>query len=238
MHNPLKRPKGSIVSNYLSPAKRAAAFLKGRITEDSSVLDIGCGRGDFLYRLKNDTGCRCYGVDFIPKAARQAKEEYGIDVFLGRIQDAPYPQKMFNLITMWWYLEHDPYPLKTISRSKELLRDDGWLVFAVPNYRSLNAALFGKSWFHLDAPRHLSIFSPGSIKHLLDKAGFRIHRVDWDRSTWGLVGSMQYLLWGRGYDAPFNITEKILFRLLSLPASLSASLLKLSDTVTVYARKS
>lgn len=228
--------KETPISRYLSPQKRMESFLRKHITEATSILDVGCGRGDFLGNLRKETGCQCYGIDFSPNAVKTAKELYGLAVFCGQLSDAPYPDRYFDLITMWWYLEHDPYPLKTLLKCKELLRENGWLVFGVPNSRSFNAKLFRTRWFHLDAPRHLSIFSPKSIKSMMEYTGFLIDHLEWDRSAWGLVGSLQYLAWGKGYDVPFNIPESLFFRSLCFPLTVSLSLLRLSDIVTVYAR--
>ena len=199
-------------------------------------MDVGCGRGDFLAELKRKTGCRCYGVDFSINATTAAKELYGLEVFHGQLIDAPYPRRCFDIITMWWYLEHNHHPLATLSRCRQFLKKDGWLVFGVPNSRSFNAKLFGTKWFHLDAPRHLSIFSPKSIRTITDRSGFLIDHIEQDRSTWGLVGSIRYVLRGFGCETRLNSSQEFLLRFLSLPITLSLSILRLSDVITVYVR--
>lgn len=238
LHMPLggkpKRPATTPFS--LSPVTRAEKLLERLITKDSIVLDVGCGRGDFLAKLRDKTGCRSYGIDFSANAVKTAKECYDLDLFCGQLKDAPYLDKTFDLITMWWYLEHDPYPLKTLTKCRKLLKEDGWAIFGVPNYASLNAKLFKTKWYHLDPPRHLSIFSPNSAKTIVEKAGFVLDHVDWDKSTWGTLGTLQYAIFGRGYDVPFRIPDCFMFRLLSFPMTILLSMLRFSDVITIYAR--
>src|SRR3972149_4111952 len=216
------------LSDYLSPQRRMEKFIRHRIPGASSLLDVGCGRGDFLARMRATMGCHPHGVDFSRKAVEVAKTLHGLNVFCGPLASAPFARKSFDLITMWWYLEHDPEPMATLARCRELLKDTGWLVFGVPNHRSFNASIFGTRWFHLDAPRHLNIFSPTSIRVLMKRSGFSLQRTDYDRSTWGLVGSLQYLVAGRKFDSSFVISANPLRRLLSLPLTVSLSYLRLS----------
>ena len=238
-HTPLPATsvRRTIAPFSLSPVKRTERFLEKHIEKNSSVLDIGCGRGDFLANLRYKTGCQCKGIDFSANAVRIARDIYDLEVFCGQLVDAPYLDKSFDVITMWWYLEHDPRPIDTLLKCKKFLKPNGLLVFGVPNYRSFNAKLFSTRWYHLDAPRHLSIFSPKSIRVLMKKTGFMINNIDWDRSTWGLLGSFQYALMGRSYNVPFRIQEIFLCRLLSFPLTLLLSSLRLSDIVTIYCRK-
>ena len=42
----------------------------------------------------------------------------------------------------------------------------------VPNFDSIERRFFGKYWIHLDAPRHLRYFTPGTLHKILTRAGF------------------------------------------------------------------
>ncbi|MOA19974.1 hypothetical protein D3C78_1403890 [compost metagenome] len=67
---------------------------------------------------------------------------------------------------MWHVLEHMPDLHKTIERLKSLLKPDGVLIVAVPNYNSYDALHYGAHWAAYDVPRHLYHFSQQSIKEL------------------------------------------------------------------------
>ena len=60
---------------------------------------------------------------------------------------------------------------------------------AAPNIESLPFYWFGQSWFGLDLPRHLTHFTPKTLRDMLETAGFRVEAVrmlrhsDWLRSS-------------------------------------------------------
>ena len=48
---------------------------------------------------------------------------------------------------------------------------------SVPNNDSLQARLGGEDWLHLDIPRHIYHFAPGSLTRLVEQAGLRVERI-------------------------------------------------------------
>ena len=103
----------------------------------------------------------------------------GLDVATGRFEDVDYPDSFFDVITMYHVLEHLYDPREALSKAYQLLRSEGLLVVAVPNFDSLQARLFRQRWYHLDAPRHLYHFTPRTLKMLLHKAGFKVLETRW-----------------------------------------------------------
>jgi 2-polyprenyl-3-methyl-5-hydroxy-6-metoxy-1,4-benzoquinol methylase len=76
----------------------------------------------------------------------------------------------FDAITMWHVLEHVHQLDAYMQQLKALLKADGKLLIAVPNYTSVDARVFGPKWAAYDVPRHLYHFSPASMRHLLTPA--------------------------------------------------------------------
>ena len=74
----------------------------------------------------------------------------------------------FDAVTFWHVLEHLENPGEALVAAGRLLKSNGWLVVAVPDYASLQAKLFGKYWFHLDLPRHLHHFESDWLCGKLD----------------------------------------------------------------------
>ena len=60
-----------------------------------------------------------------------------------------------------------------------LLKPGGEILLVLPNAGSIEAYLFGASWYHLDLPRHLWAFSPGSLVRLVETCGFFVKRVQY-----------------------------------------------------------
>ena len=131
--------------------------------QKGTVLDIGCGTGDFLKKLKEE-GWGAIGVE--PAAgARTIAQSKNIEV-AGSIVNL---SGQYNVITMWHVLEH-VYDLQDqIDWLDNHLKDDGTLLIAVPNYRSKDAQHYGCNWAAYDVPRHLYHFSQESIVSLFSE---------------------------------------------------------------------
>ena len=210
-----------------------------RLDQKSRILDIGCGAGAFLNRVKTDKGCEVNGVDISVAAVEAAKNSFGLDIFKGTITEAPFEDDSFDVITAWWYLEHIPDPHVTAARIASLLKPNGHCIIGVPNFESFNAKRFKDKWYHLDCPRHLCIWTPPAMKRLLEQHGLTVTGIIYDKTPWGLRGSLQYALFGDNIDPKHHnsIRQSLLLWMLLLPWSIIVSLLKKSDIIVVYAKK-
>ena len=77
-------------------------------------------------------------------------------------------------IVLWHVLEHVHDLHDYMKRFRELLKPDGVLIIAVPNYTSKDAKIYGEYWAAYDVPRHLYHFSPVAMKKLVEKYGLII----------------------------------------------------------------
>ncbi len=152
-------------------AKFVARQLEVTSFEGKKILDIGCGRGNFLKEMLN-VGFECTGLElpgfFFPEAP------LGMTFLSGVFDELKLPQESFDLITIWHVLEHSRTPEEMIASANKLLKPKGVLVIAVPNFGSVQSRIFGPNWFHLDLPRHLFHFSEKSLRCLLLNSGFEV----------------------------------------------------------------
>ena len=135
------------------------------------LLDVGCGRGDLASNFAR-AGWQSSGLDFAPAAVQSARA-VGVDAHVGTIETAPWPDGTFDLIIMSHSLEHMADPALAVRRAYALLRDGGTLLVAVPNWDSWQRRAFKENWTPLDVPRHLTHFSPKSLRLAAAEAGFR-----------------------------------------------------------------
>jgi SAM-dependent methyltransferase len=133
------------------------------------ALEIGCGQGAMLDELRRAG----WGVLGVERAGARAD---GLPVVAATL-DQVGPDEGFDLVILFQTLEHLPHPLAALRQCRRLLAPGGRLVVSVPNHASWQARWFGGEWFHLDVPRHLFHFTPGSLRACLDRAGFTIERL-------------------------------------------------------------
>ena len=143
-------------------------------TQGKSILDYGCGAGDFLLHMKNN-GFEVLGMEPNPKANAISKSKIGNDNVVNC--ELKEINRKFDIITMWHVLEHIPNLNETIEELKKHLNDDGVLIIAVPNHQSYDANYYGKFWAAYDVPRHLWHFNKDSIKRLFENFGMKIEKI-------------------------------------------------------------
>lgn len=136
------------------------------------ILDIGAGTGDFLSVAKND-GWKTVGVEPSDKAKAIAKSK-GVS-FVEKT--AELENHSFDVISMWHVLEHVPNLEEQIKELKRLLKPNGTLIIAVPNFKSFDAKHYGKFWAAYDVPIHFWHFSKMAIQKLFEKENMKLEKV-------------------------------------------------------------
>ena len=168
---------------------------------EGNLLDVGCGGGSYLYRLKS-WGWNSYGVEPSAVGAAQA-HSLGLNVHHGQIEDARFPDSLFDVIRLNHVLEHLTDPHGTMREIGRILKPEGIVYITVPNARSLNFWLFGENWYGLDIPRHVVSYSPEALKFLCDGTGFEIVRMRFRSGPFNFVRSVKYYLEETGDRCPY-----------------------------------
>ena len=136
------------------------------------ILDIGAGVGDFLSVCKND-GWETIGIEPSEKAKNIAKSK-GVS-FVENLSELE--NHSFDIITMWHVLEHVPNLEEQITELKRLIKPNGTIIIAVPNFKSFDAKHYGQFWAAFDVPIHLWHFSKTAIKKLFAKEKLELIKV-------------------------------------------------------------
>ena len=138
-----------------------------------SLLDVGCGTGQFLAGMKA-AGWKVSGLEPDPGARKLASEVTGETIEAPEALFADRP--VVDVISLWHVLEHVHRLHEYLDQFQYLLKPDGLLLIAVPNFTSRDASHYGAHWAAYDVPRHLYHFSPDSLAVLMSQHGFRIER--------------------------------------------------------------
>jgi SAM-dependent methyltransferase len=148
-----------------------------RYKRGGRLLEIGCANGLFLDAIRREGRWQVQGVEVNEPAARYARERLDLDVVVGELADAGFPEAHFDAVAMWDVLEHVHDPQETLREVHRVLEPDGVLVLRVPLLDSWDRRLFGCYWAGWDAPRHLTAFSLRTLRRLLRQTGFRLERA-------------------------------------------------------------
>ena len=169
--------KRSLFEKLYHTVKQKALRDKIKLIEQfqpkkGKILDIGAGTGDFLIMAQKN-GWKITGLEPSEKAKGIAMAK-GVS-FAEDLADMP--DHSTDVITMWHVLEHVPDVKAQITELKRILKPDGVIIIAVPNFKSYDAQHYGKFWAAYDVPRHLWHFSKTAIKMLFGKEDLELIKI-------------------------------------------------------------
>ncbi len=159
------------------------------------LLDVGCGRGHFIYLMKKK-GWEIYGTETSTISASVAKEKVGDEKIIvnNDLNEIDNIDLNFDLITFWHVLEHISNPKKIVSIIEKKIVNKGYIVIEVPNFDSIQHKINKNNWIHLDCPRHLTHFTKKGLINFFDNNKFRIVKSSTLSFEFGFYGMLQSLL--------------------------------------------
>lgn len=151
--------------------------LPGRIglRPDSRILDVGCGRGAYLYPLYELGMKQVQGLE--PFLDESILYPNGYRVQKGFIGDAV---GLWDVIIYNHAFEHVPDPLADMRAIADHLAPNGTALIRIPTVSSHAWDHYRTDWFQLDAPRHLFLHSVESMTLLTEKAELRVTEIIYD----------------------------------------------------------
>jgi SAM-dependent methyltransferase len=180
----------SIVEWLLDNLHNYRAYQIEQHQRPGKVLDIGCGRGLLLNKLRQ-RGWDPIGTELSEDAAAHARDQLGLPVFTQPLEEINFPSNEFDLVILWHVLEHVQSPRDVIHEVARILKPGGTLLVAVPNLGSWEARWSSNRWFHLDVPRHLTHFTPKTLGRLLEDAGIPITDVNFFSTEYDFFSFVQ-----------------------------------------------
>lgn len=170
---------GSLLLPLLWPQRRRVdcefRHLPKRPVGGGTLLEMGFGSGAFL-DIARYCGWTVTGVDPDGTVVDAARSR-GFDVHQGGIEVFDDLTEQFDVIVMSHVIEHVHQPAYVLERCHQLLKAGGVLYVETPNLEGLGHLHFGRNWRGLESPRHLVLFTPTSLRALLQRVGFE--RTKW-----------------------------------------------------------
>jgi 2-polyprenyl-3-methyl-5-hydroxy-6-metoxy-1,4-benzoquinol methylase len=166
------------LASRLGPLRDSAGgtvmWLNG--SRPGKLLDVGCGNGGFLATMQ-ELGWEVAGVEPDGQATKVAREQFGLSVHEGSLEEAGFPDDAFDAVTMSHVVEHLPDPISTLTECRRILKKGGRLVMTTPNIKSLGHQLYREAWRGLEVPRHLFLFSPAALRQSVERSGLQVFEL-------------------------------------------------------------
>lgn len=151
---------------------------KQRILEDEkkdsfTVLDYGCGAGEFLKKLEKKH--KTYGFEPNPNARKAAISKTEHTVFINDLSELE--DQSLDIITLWHVFEHIAEPRKILLDFYTKLKPGGLLIIAVPNHTSYDAKKYKDYWAAYDVPRHLYHYSKNGMVEFFKTEKWKLKKI-------------------------------------------------------------
>ena len=149
--------------------------------QTGKLLDIGCGVGDFLHTAETH-GWQCVGMEPSEDAKAIARKRTQAEL-LSIEELEQLPEASFDVITMWHVLEHVDDLKWQVTQLQRLIKPNGRIAIALPNYKSYDGQYYKEHWAAYDVPRHLSHFNRNTITKILTTNNLKLIKTDklkWD----------------------------------------------------------
>jgi SAM-dependent methyltransferase len=231
------RGERSLLERVAEPlARREAARLIRHCDPSAPLLELGCGTGRFLERMRHAgwTG-PVGGAEFSPDVARATSARLGVPIEAASAEDADLGSHPLGALVLRHVIEHLRDPAPVLRRVRVALAPDGVLYVATPDTRALASEVFGRYWWGYEIPRHLLVFSSRGLRGLLEAQDFEIVDEWWGYSPQMWNASLYLALdRGRGRHWP-RVATHALNPLVSAPAAVLAGAEVLLRRSTMYA---
>jgi 2-polyprenyl-3-methyl-5-hydroxy-6-metoxy-1,4-benzoquinol methylase len=154
--------------------ERTSALDRG-----GKFLDVGCATGMLLGYMR-ERGWNVQGVELCRESAEHGMRARNLDIFVGTLEQAGFPDSSFSVVHFSHLIEHVPDPKAFFLEIRRILVPGGYVVVVTPNINGLQARLFRERWRSAIAD-HLTLFSKTTLRRMLCCTGYQVLQT----VTWG-----------------------------------------------------
>jgi 2-polyprenyl-3-methyl-5-hydroxy-6-metoxy-1,4-benzoquinol methylase len=173
------------ISHKIEQSSRLKSYANGMYSKylalfselginNGSLLDIGCGAGNFIDYCKKNSPYDIYANEINENMYPNLRKIVGNNLITGAIEEQVDLKEKFNIITLWGVLEHLIDPSAVLTTVKTLLSDNGYILALVPNIHSRAYKLLGARTPTLNPKVHLQMFSENSFRLMCNNSGLQV----------------------------------------------------------------
>jgi SAM-dependent methyltransferase len=164
-YSPERAPKGDY------PHRLAEWLLKRVYQKPGRILDMGCGRGDFLAAFE-ELGFDVAGIEISPQA-KELNMRFQVEQGDLELEKSKFPPGSFDYVFSKSVIEHMRNPIGLFTNAIEVLRPGGIAVIMTPSWEHTH-------WgpFYIDHT-HVTPFTSRSLEDAMAIAGFDSIKVEY-----------------------------------------------------------
>ncbi|HUU26186.1 MAG TPA: class I SAM-dependent methyltransferase, partial [archaeon] len=139
--------EGSFENKFFAKASRHLLKISkkyldrlARFKQSGKLLDLGCGRGEFIHIAQRLGRYECVGLDVSARVAREAKELFGVEVIVGNFNAGLFKDEKFDVVYMRHIIEHIPDPGQFVADIKAVCAPGAVVAVHLPNDLSFSNA--------------------------------------------------------------------------------------------------
>lgn len=142
------------------------------------LLDIGCAFGPFMDAAR-DEGFMPSGVDVNAAAVEYVHTALKMPARVLDFRDphAPLDRTSYDVVTLWYVIEHFPELQPVLSSLARLVRPGGILALGTPSGDGVSARLRTSSFLARSPRDHHTVWHPSRVGKILERFGFRVESV-------------------------------------------------------------
>lgn len=188
--------------------------------ENIRLLDIGCGNGFFLEKVKSLGIKKVFGLEPGITSVNKAKQDIKKLITVGTLRPGLFKKNFFDVICCFHTLDHVINPNSFLQTVFDYLKPGGKVLFVTHNTEGLSAKLFEERSPIFDI-EHIYLFNPATLSSIFLKNKFKQVKV------YNLKNTYPILYWAQLTPIPEIVKKVFLFflkqsKIGNLPVSIFA----------------
>ncbi len=147
---------------------------------EKNLLDIGCAYGPFL-AAASESSFNPFGTDIAEDAVAYVQQKLKYPAVCSAFPQIDTAEEFgitqFDVVTMWYVIEHFKDLGKVLRKVSTLVRKGGIFAFSTPSGEGISAVSDKDHFYEISPTDHYTIWEPSRADSILRIFGFRVERI-------------------------------------------------------------